>query len=868
MQDLLEHQAWVKALALRLVRDPHLAEDLAQETYVALLERPTGSVLALRAWLGTVLRNLVRERVRSDGSRRWREESTARQEATESTVEMYAKVSAHQQVVDTVMELPEHYREVLLLRYFEGLTPTAIAERVNLPISTVKTRLARGLAGMRERLDRAAGGDGEAWMQALAPLTGGAALGVSTSALVTALVLRISAAVLVVAGGGWLLWSEFSASDDIEQDSEVVALEFSGELSAPAGPASEEATELDGEREALPTEEASASAVRAPEAPTDYPLVGRVVDVGGRAVPGVVLSFRGRSYGDREGEIRITVSANDGSFEFEAARGAGRVTALGEGFVTLFAGEVQGDYSSTDLRVVVAPGGELSGRVVDEEGAAIEGAEVAVLPPSGFGGARSMELQGSSLALCFVETDSRGHFDLGVAIDVEGARLQVLAEGFEAHEVPRPVGSQEELYVEMQRPKFGADALRGRVESVRGVPLANARVSYAGTTTRTKESGEFQFERQDEGARGRATQVHAYHPNFGPASLRLDDDESARGELVLKLPAEALTITGRVLDEAGDPVKGLTVFLSDPTLFKYSGESEGGLRRTGPMRRDLISRELRYELLEDLASGHFTEETETEEAEAAKWLAWSKTSTDAEGRFELGGLVARDYELVLFLRGALDRRVVGPIAAGSEDVELSFTGDAGRRRVAGRLVDTQGHPVAGARVVSVCSAFPISFEGEVLVTSTTNGASFESDSNGQFDLGRIALDAVHLEVYGDDVVRRSIGGPDDPLADYVADELANLEIVVSRRLRVRVELLESSEANRIAMVDAEGEAVPFVFETPGRLRTLETAKLLDGRSDDLIVPDRAVELILLLDEEEVRRVPFEFSAERVTVIRP
>ena len=51
---------------MRLVGDPELAEDLAQEACVVALQQAPGGIQTMRAWLSTVLRNLVRERARSE----------------------------------------------------------------------------------------------------------------------------------------------------------------------------------------------------------------------------------------------------------------------------------------------------------------------------------------------------------------------------------------------------------------------------------------------------------------------------------------------------------------------------------------------------------------------------------------------------------------------------------------------------------------------------------------------------------------------------------------------------------------------------------------------------------------------------------
>ena len=75
-------------------------------------------------------------------------------------------------MVEALFELKEPYRSALLLRYYRDLSPTAVAETLGLSVETVKTRLKRGLAQLRERLDRRYGGDRKAWCLSLAPVAG------------------------------------------------------------------------------------------------------------------------------------------------------------------------------------------------------------------------------------------------------------------------------------------------------------------------------------------------------------------------------------------------------------------------------------------------------------------------------------------------------------------------------------------------------------------------------------------------------------------------------------------------------------------------------------------------------------------------
>lgn len=169
-EKLLLHDHFVRALAHALVRDAHRAEDLAQETMLALARRgavgagPAGSV---RAWLSAVARKLAGKARRRDARRREREELGARGERVPSADEILEREAARSRVVAAVLALDEPYRSTLVLRYFENLAPRAIAERLGAPLETVRTRTKRGLEALRAELERRGGKD--AWLGALAP---------------------------------------------------------------------------------------------------------------------------------------------------------------------------------------------------------------------------------------------------------------------------------------------------------------------------------------------------------------------------------------------------------------------------------------------------------------------------------------------------------------------------------------------------------------------------------------------------------------------------------------------------------------------------------------------------------------------------
>jgi len=150
--DLLEHADFVRAVARRVLGDEHRAEDVAQATLLAGLERPP-RVRSLRAWLGAVARNLAVSRRRADESRRLRERAVAAREPLPPVDELVARLEIQRLLVDAVLSLDEPYRTTVLLRFFHGLTPAEVAARMAVPVETARTRQRRALALLRARLE-------------------------------------------------------------------------------------------------------------------------------------------------------------------------------------------------------------------------------------------------------------------------------------------------------------------------------------------------------------------------------------------------------------------------------------------------------------------------------------------------------------------------------------------------------------------------------------------------------------------------------------------------------------------------------------------------------------------------------------------
>ncbi|MEM7517432.1 MAG: sigma-70 family RNA polymerase sigma factor [Planctomycetota bacterium] len=159
---------WMRRIAKALVHDDDRADDLVQEAWQAALRNPPPA--ALRPWLGGILRRKAKEAHRANANRRAREERAALPERQASTADLAACAEEQRYLIDCVLALPPKYREVVLLRFYEDLPPRAVAERLALPVNTVRTQTQRALERLRERLDDRHDGDRRAWGMALLPL--------------------------------------------------------------------------------------------------------------------------------------------------------------------------------------------------------------------------------------------------------------------------------------------------------------------------------------------------------------------------------------------------------------------------------------------------------------------------------------------------------------------------------------------------------------------------------------------------------------------------------------------------------------------------------------------------------------------------
>jgi len=152
----------VYSLVLRVVRNVQLAEEATQEAFLAVwrtADEYRASRGSARAWLLTIAHRRAVDRVRYEQRRvvgnEPLDETTQGQirEIIPSAEDEAWVVFERERLVRALAQIPDAERELIELAYFDGYTQSQLAERLGLPLGTVKRRTFTGLRRLRGLLE-------------------------------------------------------------------------------------------------------------------------------------------------------------------------------------------------------------------------------------------------------------------------------------------------------------------------------------------------------------------------------------------------------------------------------------------------------------------------------------------------------------------------------------------------------------------------------------------------------------------------------------------------------------------------------------------------------------------------------------------
>lgn len=822
---LLERSTWTRELARRLVRYSDDADDLVQQTWVAALERPPSRSIPIKSWIAGVMRNLARERRRGDARRTQREQVAARGEIDCSREGLVEKLETHRALVAAVAALGEPSRSTVLMRYFEGLSPREIARRTNTPVRTVHTRLHRALHELRRKLDTRY--DRSTWMLALAPLARAkhATLAAWGAVILDAKLKVACAAVAVVGAASFFALrpaTSASPSPAVAESANTAVATLDGNAEAPQ----RVRTEVGG------SEKSPQSSTEAVQASAD--LRGSVLDANAAPLAGVLVHWTAFGGGDSI-EAREPSDAL-GRFVIPRPGGGGILNASGDRFVTVLTPYVDSLDEDGEHFVVVAPRVRFGGRVVDDAGNPLAGVQICVQFNSNLRSHFSTELATSAAGQWRTASSPTGEFAFDAAPAIEGSVAVATLAGYQQAELELPMSDRFDLVLTLRDDGARDSVLRGTVVGSDGAPIEGALVSLGdlvalgSVATETDAEGRFALTLSHTSD---AKFVCALHAGLLPARVgrvgeRADERNSWPDPLVIRLDRPSLSISGVVLDADGARIAGAEVWSDDRTPFAAIAE-------------------------------HGSEGSSTYAATAEHLLRGEKYSfplrTDAEGRFELRGLLEKSYTLCASRESTLDFATTAPIAAGTSGVEIRMPRVERIARIAGRVTSKSGDPLGRARVDLRLVASVPGVGGREAHDLDLMGMATDTDSDGRFELRNVPRSARRVTVSSS---AAAMGNTFD-IADGM--DLEHLEFAVALACKVRIDLSENAERVWWAkLLDPEGRELACLVMHGNTSISCNSVSLDQGRSEVFTVSEDARTFVLFeageeLTRREIRLVP-------------
>lgn len=142
----------------KVVRDPSMAEEITQEAFVEiwrLAPRFDSDRGSARSWAATIAHRRAVDRVRSEQSRRDREDRDHDRrvdDTSDTTSEQVLDRLDHSRVRKALDALSDSQREAVTMAYYQGRTYREVAVLLDIPEGTAKTRIRDGLIRLRDHL--------------------------------------------------------------------------------------------------------------------------------------------------------------------------------------------------------------------------------------------------------------------------------------------------------------------------------------------------------------------------------------------------------------------------------------------------------------------------------------------------------------------------------------------------------------------------------------------------------------------------------------------------------------------------------------------------------------------------------------------
>jgi RNA polymerase sigma-70 factor (ECF subfamily) len=602
--DLEGELPWMQELACHLVRDREAARELVQDAWLQALEKPPRERDRPRAWIGTVMRNLVRQ-VGRRSARRGRAvaDETGLADRQPLPIHELERVELEALLREEFLRLAEPFRSTLRDHFVHGLSSAEIARRRGVPSGTVRWRVKVGLDRLRERLDEQCGGR-DGWRAVILAFVPEARLSLERAGPAPRPVfvrpdLVIGAGLFLITGGA--LWSTLSGFDELRPGPtpipeataarvrDVEQEPFASVTNSP--PLQAEPPVLNALSEA--------SAV-----PSAMPRTVRVVDTEGTPIHLARLEvltstgFEERGASDEAGRVVLRLGPDEvGTSGVPAARAHHAMRASAPGFAFSEVLFVPSDWPADEpLEITLrGPAQTVRGRVLDPLHAPIAGAEVSALQDP------------NRLSLADPRRPFSEPWPVSTRTDEEGDFLLSGLDATHAAVCVRPPGGESQLVSREDDPNgltltlFDCGILEGVILDADGQPARGARVwveplqrgsewcagtpgydpGLRGFSHETLTDGEGRYELR--GLLGRTRRVYAASVedpgHVASALVHVSLREVTRWNARL---ADPPGIRLRFVDPAGVPLVGWQVLFSsarfgDPRWLRRTTSDASGL---------------------------------------------------------------------------------------------------------------------------------------------------------------------------------------------------------------------------------------------------------------------------------------------------